>query len=322
MDRMKRKNIGWTFWALIAVVAVLTSCGPNPLPDTNTDQAPSSDNDSSSAEADQSAGEIEVTMEDLPPYICIGGDYQITIRWTENGEEIVDGQIQWTIDYSRAAQGTTSGIQHRKAIFMTMDNSPQKEAVSALVKIENAEYSSGLVDLFPVVGEAKQEAEFIYCEYNLNLGYQGSYNNGIFAISENANMAVPIWINEENGAVKGEGTIGLHVIQTINQSGVSCDVSWQGDIPVTIGGQVGDGKITLQVGSENTVIEDSMITCTAEGQTFSVPAAGGPINLSALGFDSLIFPIAGGSQTLALSSGVFSGGSGTGGVTIVLEPKK
>lgn len=309
---------------LLITVLALASCNQNPQPNaTQEDPSSGSGGSSDSEEEKKSEGDLTVLFEDLPARICIGETYDITLLMTWNDGTLVSGDMSWEIIYSKGLQGSTSDYQERKTITMTLHNSPKKENLKAQVKIENGETEDGLVLLTQLFGETEQEVEFIYCDYKINLEYSGSFVNEVFQIKETANMETTIRIDPETGEVDGEGVLNLKTTQEINQEGVSCDVSWEGEISALITGRVDNGKITLEFEFENTVIEDRQLSCDAAGVSISVPAKGGPVNLSPFGLDKITISSAGESKVLPVGSPISpSGGTGSGKVTIVLEPKK
>jgi hypothetical protein len=263
-----------------------------------------------------------VQFENLPARICINQPTDLTLSWSANNGEIKGGEISWDISYSRGVRGSTSDFQKSKTINMTLVNPPQMEELTGMVKIDNAIDEDDLVSLTPLTGKTTQQVELVYCEYTLSLGYKGSYTNEIFKISEAGSLAIPLKVNPTTGQVSGEGSFELIVTQEILQQGVDCEVNWDGSIPVSISGLVENGSITLQMDYENTVIEDSQITCTAQGTTFTVPAKGGTVNLGLLGLNNLVLPAEGGMKTIPVSSPLGSPlGSGDGEATVNLEPK-
>jgi hypothetical protein len=307
----------------MTLVMFLAGCSARQQPNINTNNtAPASGNTNGSVEEENQSGELSVQFENLPPRICINTPTDITISWTLSSSVIKGGEISWDISYSRGVRGSTSDFQQNKTINMTLVNPPQMEALTALVKIDKAVDESDLVLLDPLTGQTTQQVELIYCEYTLSLGYNGSYTNDIFKITEAGNLAIPLKVDPITGQATGEGAFELIVTQEILQQGVDCEVNWDGSIPVVISGLVENGSITLQMDYENTVIEDSQITCSAQGTTFTVPAKGGAVNLELLGLDNLVLPAEDGSKTNTISSPLGSPlGSGSGEVTVTLKPK-
>jgi hypothetical protein len=308
----------------IALMAVLAGCSARQQPNTdNNTPPPSAGNPNDSAEDEEEpSGELNVQFDDLPARVCINQPTDITLSWSANNGEIKGGEISWEISYSRGLHGSTSDFQKNKTISMTLVNPPQMEELTGMVKIDDAIDENDLVLLYPVTGEKSVQVELIYCEYTLSVIYNGSYSNEIFKIDEAGSVAIPLKVNPTTGQVSGEGAFEFFTAQEILQQGVDCEVNWAGSIPVSISGLVENGSITLQMDYENTVIEDSQITCTAQGTTFTVPAKGGAVNLALLGLNNLVLPAEGGVKTIPVSSPLGSPlGDGAGEVTINLEPK-
>jgi hypothetical protein len=324
---MMKKTAAGVIVSLIlgmAAMAVLAGCSARQQPNTDNDSPPpSAGNTNDPAEDEEkTSGELTVEFENLPARICINQPTDLTLSWSANNGEIKGGEISWDISYSRGVRGSTSDFQKSKTINMTLVNPPQMEELTGMVKIDNAIDEDDLVSLTPLTGKTTQQVELVYCEYTLSLGYKGSYTNEIFKISEAGSLAIPLKVNPTTGQVSGEGSFELIVTQEILQQGVDCEVNWDGSIPVSISGLVENGSITLQMDYENTVIEDSQITCTAQGTTFTVPAKGGTVNLGLLGLNNLVLPAEGGMKTIPVSSPLGSPlGSGDGEATVNLEPK-
>jgi hypothetical protein len=302
----------------------LTSCQRTPLPDTSTDNQPANSGDlQGSDEEKKEAEDLTVTIADPPDRVCMGQPRDVTV--TQSGFSGSKGEVTWLINFGRVwpAQKTTLQQSYTFEGLKVPTGKVRTEPIRARVEIhEISEGDIGLVDLTPKIGTFEKETDFIYCDYNLNLDYGGSFNMEEFEVNETGNMMIPVAIDPSNGRITGIGTIFFTRTQELSLKGMVCNASWISVINVEVSGSLnssgGESDLTLDWTFENTVIEDSVLTCS--GGKVNVPAPGGPIDFSAWGLDNLKFSQDGGEIVKDVSQPLGPGGSGTGKVTVILEP--
>lgn len=302
----------------------LTSCQRKPLPDTSTDNPPANSGDlreSDDAKAEEE--DLTVSITDLVYQVCMGQPRDVTV--TQSGFSGSKGEVAWLINFGRVwpAQKTTLQQSYTFEDLKIPAGKVRTEQIRARVEIlEISEGDIGLVDLTPKIGTFEKEIDFINCDYNLNLEYEGSFNMEEFEVNETGNMTIPVAVDPSNGRITGIGTIFFTRTQELSLNGMVCNASWISVINVEVSGSLnssaGESDLTLEWIFENTVIEDSVLTCS--GGKVNVPAPGGPIDFSTWGLDNLTFSQDGGDIVKDVSKPLGPGGSGTGKVTVKLEP--
>lgn len=310
----------------LLVSLALTSCQQIPLPDTSTENPPASSGDlQESDEEKDNAEDLAVKITDLPDRICMGQSRDVTV--TQSGFSGSKGDVTWLINFGRVWPAQETALQQSYTFKGLKVPTGKVRTVPIRARVEIYEISEGdigLVDLTPKIGTFDKETDFIYCDYNLNLEYGGSFNMEIFEINETGNMSIPVSIDPSNGLITGIGTLFFTRTQELHQDGLVCNVSWISVINVEVSGSLnssaGESDLTLDWTFENTVIDDSVLTCSAG--KIKIPAKGGPLDFSAWGLDNLNFPLEGGEIVKTVSQPLAPGGSGTGQVTIILEPWK
>jgi hypothetical protein len=303
----------------------LNACQPSQPPDLTQEAAQdSSDAPQESNENEATSEDLTVRIENLPERFCINQPYDLTV--TQSGFTGAAGDVTWALKFGPVWPPEKTDLQesHTFKDLKVPTGPVRTEPVRARVEIIelSGDDEIPLVDLTPVIGTFEKEVGFIYCIYNLNLGYSGDFKMEIFDIKEAANLTVPIAIEPVSGNIEGSGTLNITRTQEFSQEGVTCSASWEGSVHVDVSGTLdnssGDGGLHLIWTFANTDIPSSNLTCSAGG--INVPAAGGPADFSGWGLDNLVLSPEGGEKTNPVSKAVGPANSGSGTVTIKLEP--
>lgn len=312
-----------SFTVSLLVSLVLTSCLPKSVPDTApTDSPPASSGEmQDSKDGENKDGDLTVEIVDLPERICIGQSTNVTL--TQSGFSGTRGDITWFLRFGPVYKEKTT----LKSSYIFASLKPigpaRTEPVRARVEINelSGDDEMPLSDLTPEIGTDEKTTDYIYCNYNLNLAYGGDFIMEIFNIKEAGYMTVPLAVDPSTGKITGSGALNLARSTGFSEGGVDCDVLWEGAINVEVNGSLkslaGKSDLTLEWTFENTAIEDSQMTCS---NGISVPAKGGPIDFSAWGLNNLKFSLEGGAIMQPVSQALGPSHSGSGQVTITLEP--
>ncbi len=244
----------------------------------------------------------------------------------ESGEQVsVDPVMVWTITLSGGGNSLQSGPtvtgpkDHHQETFSLLEFEGE---VTARATVEAYLVGPDWRKLY-ASGEDAVTFEVRRCPYDVEINFEGEFQDGPWTRQESATMA-PVRIEASpGGEYSGEGQLQIVGNQQGTMGGGECHTTapWTGSIDVSITGDINpeSGELTLEFDFASGQVGGAQMTCSAEGVSMTTGAAGGPVDTGAWPLANLNVPVAGGTESFSVGQGL-SGAPGSGQLNVIIEP--